>query len=247
MKKMMMTTLATCLIAGMASAEMSLTTDFASAFVFRGVTRSDGLVVQPGFSATGLGLPEKYGMVLFGVWGNYTLSDYGGSEGSNFSEIDWYGAYYLPQLVTGLDLSVGYTEYTFGTGSIYAGTSEAEINLEAGYKLAGALIGLRYNQGVGGVVGTDAYTELSLGYGANFTTNLSGSVTAHLGYADLDSGASGFQSYDIGGGLVYALNEMWGIGASLTYIGQGDDEILPEGIDGYDVDLVGKISLSCAL
>ncbi len=249
MKKMMMTTLTTCLIASMASAEVSLTTDFASAYVFRGATLNDSFVVQPGFAATGLGLPEKYGMVLFGVWGNYTLSDYGSSEGSNFSEIDWYGAYYLPSLATGLNLSIGYTEYTYGSGSgvNVSGTSEAEVNLEAAYEIAGASIGIRYNQGVGGVVGTSAYTELTLGYGASFTTNLSGSVTAHVGYAAPDAGPSGFQMYDIGGSLLYALNEMWGVNASLTYIGQGDEDVLPDGLYGYDVNFVGKIGLSCAL
>ena len=247
MKKMMMTTLATCLIASMASAEVSLTTDFASAYVFRGATRNDSVVVQPGFAATGLGLPEKYGMVLLGVWGNYSIDDYGISSGSNFSEIDWYGSYYLPSFVTGLNLSAGYTEFTYGSGDAFPGTSEAEINVEATYEIVGASIGLRYNQGVGGAIGTSAYTELTLGYGASFTTNLSGSVTAHVGYADPDSGPSGFQMYDIGGGLLYALNEMWGINASLTYIGQGDEDVLPDGLYGYDVNFVGKIGLSCAL
>jgi len=242
-------TLATCLVASMATAEVSLTTDFASAYVYRGQTLNDSFVVQPGIAASGLGLPEKYGMVLFGVWGNYTLSDYDVSEGSNFSEIDWYGSYYLPAFVTGLNLSIGYTEYTYGAGSgaNVSGTSEAEVNLKADYALAGATVGLCYNQGVGGVIGTSSYTELSLGYGTSFTTNLSGSVAAHLGYADYDAGPSGFQSYDIGGSLRYALNEMWAIGATLTYIGQGDDKILPDGVNGYDVNVVGAFNLSCTM
>ncbi len=249
MRKTMMTTLAACLIASMASAEVYLTTDFASAYVFRGATLNDGLVVQPGFAATGLGLPEKYGMILLGVWGNYSINDYGGSDGSNFSEIDWYGSYYLPTLVTGLNLSVGYTEYTYGAGSgeNISGTSEAEVNLEAAYEIAGASVGIRYNQGVGGVIGTSAYTELTLGYGTSFTTNLSGSVSAHVGFAAPDEGPSGFQMYDLGGGLAYALNEMWSVNASLAYIGQGDEDVLPEITGGYDVNVVGKIGVSCKM
>jgi hypothetical protein len=247
MDKITIATLATCLIASIVAAETSLTTDFASAYVFRGATMNDGFVVQPGIAVSGLGLPEKYGMVLFGVWGNYSINDYGGSDGSNFSEIDWYGSYYLPTLVKGLNLSLGYTEFTYGAGSVVAGTSEAEVNLEAAYEIAGASIGIRYNQGVGGAIGTSAYTELTLGYGISFTTNFSGSVTAHLGYAVPNEGSSGFQNYDIGAGLNYMLNEMWGINASLTYIGQGDDDVLPDGIGLYDVDVVGKIGLSCTM
>jgi len=40
---------------------------------------------------------------------------------------------------------------------------------------------------------------------------------------------------------------MWSVGASLTYIGQGDDQVLPDGIGGYDVNVVGKIGLSCSM
>ena len=247
MKKSIITTLAACLIASLASAETTLTTDFASAYIFRGATMNDGFVIQPGIAVSGLGLPDQYGTVLFGVWGNYSLNDYGGSDGSNFSEIDWYGSYYLPALVNGLNLSLGYTEFTYGAGSSVAGTSEAEVNVEASYTIVGASIGLRYNQGVGGAIGTSSYTELTLGYETSFTTNFTGSVTAHLGYADYDSGESGFQSYDLGGALKYALNEMWSVGASLTYIGQGDDQVLPDGIGGYDVNVVGKIGLSCSM
>ena len=247
MKKIITTTFAAGLMATIASAEVSVTTDFASAYVFRGVTLNDGFVVQPGIEATGLGLPEQYGSVTLGAWGNYDLDDYvpAGAVGSSFQETDWYGSYGLPQFVEGLDLFVGYTEYSYGAGS-----SDKEVNVGAGYEVIGIALGLTYYQGVGGNIGTSSYTEFALGYGFDFSETFSGSVDARLGFADQDGGETGFSDYDVGASLAYALNEQWGIGASLTYIGQGDDKVLGDsGVAsaGYDVDLVGMLSLSCEL
>ena len=55
--------------------EVSVTADFASAYVFRGVTFNDEAVFQPAIEATGLGLPEGAGSLTNGVWGNYEIGD----------------------------------------------------------------------------------------------------------------------------------------------------------------------------
>ena len=88
MKKMITTTIAATMVAGVAVAEVSTTFDFASAYVYRGVTYNDGFVFQPGIEATGLGLPEEYGAVTVGAWANMDLDDYDDTlPTSEFSEI----------------------------------------------------------------------------------------------------------------------------------------------------------------
>ena len=244
MKKIITTTLVAGLVASIASAEVRVTTDLASAYVFRGVTLNDSVVVQPGIEATGLGLPEQYGSVILGAWGNYDLDDYApaGAVGSSFQETDWYGSYSLPSLIEGLDLFIGYTEYSYGAGS-----SDKEVGIGAGYEIIGIALGLTYYQGVGGNIGTSSYTELSIGYGIDFSESFSGSVDARFGFADQDGGEAGFQDYDIGASIAYALNDQWDIGASATYIGQGNEDVLMKAPGAYDVDFVGVLSLSCEL
>ena len=247
MNKTIAATFTIGLLAGVASAEVSITTDFASAYVFRGTTLNDGFVIQPGIEASGLGIPEAYGSVTLGAWGNFDLDDYApaGAVSSSFQETDWYGSYSLPQFVEGLDLFVGYTEYTYGAGS-----NDKEANLGAGYEIGGIALGLTYYQGVGGNIGTSSYIELALGYSINFSEQFSGSVDARMGYIDIDGGENGFNDYDIGASLGYALTDAWSAVISLAYIGQGDDQVLTDSTAssaGYDVDLVGMFSLSCEL
>lgn len=233
--------------AAVQATEVSVTMDFASAYVYRGVTLNDGAVFQPGVEVTGFGLGEECGSLTFGVWGNYDLEDYApaGVTSSSFSETDWYASYGLPTFVDGLDLFLGYTEYSYGTGA-----SDKEANMGAGYELAGIGLGLTWYQGVGGLIGTQSYVELALGYALEFTEDFSGSVDARFAYLDPSAGTSGFSDYDIGASLGYALGDVWSIGATLTYIGQGDDAVLADasvlGGVGYDVELVGVFSVAAS-
>ena len=69
------------------AADASLSVDVASAYVFRGATFNDGVVVQPGLELGGLG-----GLSV-GVWGNLDVDDYSGRlAGGEFSELDIYGS-----------------------------------------------------------------------------------------------------------------------------------------------------------
>ena len=74
----------------------------------------------------------------------------------------------------------------------------------------------------------------------------------HLAFIDYDDNVNaaagvddGFHNYTLGADLGYAISEKWSASASLTYIGQGDDAVLPDGTFGYDVDVVGMIGLAC--
>ncbi len=246
MKKIITTTIAAGLVAGVASAGVSTSFDVASAYVFRGVTLNDGPVFQPGIEASGFGLAEEYGSVAFGAWANYDIDDYSGNvPGSTFTETDWYVSYSLPSLVDGLDLFVGYCEYMYGG----AGRDE-ELNIGAGYEVAGVGLGLTLYQGVGGLIGQQTYIEATAGYGLDFTEELSGSIDASAGFMMYDDGVAlddGFHNYSIGASVSYILSETWSAGASITYIGQGDDMVLPDGVFGYDASAVGMLSLACEM
>lgn len=242
MKKTIIAVMAAGLVATVASADVGVSLDFASAYVYRGVTFNDGFVFQPGIEASGLGLPEEYGSVAVGAWANMDLDDYGNTLAtSEFSEIDMYFGYSLPTVVSNLDLYVGYTDYTYPGAS---GPSDKEASVGAGYEIAGVGLSLTYYMGIGGGINGSSYIEGTAGYGFDLTEELSASVDASVGFADYDGGESGLNDYSLGGSIGYAITDVWSAGASLTYIGQGDDMVLPDGMYAYDVDLVGMVGLS---
>ncbi|MCF7818888.1 MAG: hypothetical protein K9M54_13510, partial [Kiritimatiellales bacterium] len=215
-------------VVGTASAETSVSMDFVSAYVFRGVTLNDGASFQPGIEASGLGLDEKCGSVTVGAWGSAGFEDsyaVGNIGGSTFQESDWYGSYGLPTIVEGLDVSVGYTEYSYAVGS-----ADKEVNIGLGYELAGVALSATYYQFVGGAFVASMYGELGAGYDIEASTNLVVSLGARVGYADWDGGESGFSDYDLSIGASYTLSDIWSIGASVAYIGQIDDKVLPDAV-----------------
>lgn len=249
MKKVITTTMVAGLLVGGAMAEVTTTFDFASAYVFRGVTYNDGPVFQPGIEATGLGVPESWGAVTVGAWGNWDIDDYNGAlNSSEFSEIDWYASYSLPQFVENLDLFLGYIEYTYpGT----FGQADKEVNLGVAYEIAG--IGLGYTLNVN--VDTRqkySYNLFEASYGLDISEALAASVFGSVAYftTDAPGGTDGLADGTLGADLSYALGDVWSVGASLTYIAQLDDQVLTDAvivngvpvIAGYDVDLVGMLS-----
>ena len=255
MKKIITTTLAAGLFAGMAYAEgeaaatevpatqVSATVDFASAYVFRGVTLNDGFVIQPGLEATGFGLAEHCGSLTLGTWGNFDINDYNGGESSEFSEVDWYASYSLPSIVDGLDIFVGWTEYTYPTG----GNADKEANVGAGFDL-----GATAYFGAGGAVHSSQYYEFTAGYDLELAEDLGASLGASAAYADIDGGENGFADGSLSAALSYSLTDNWSVGASVVYIAQLDDDVLPDETIkaavspsvGYDVDFVGMLSIA---
>ena len=132
--KTVMASLATAVMmgAGIAKADVSVTADFASAYVFRGVTFNDEAVFQPGVEVSGFPLPEEIGSFTVGAWGNYDIGDYDGNlMSSEFSEIDLYASYTLP--IEFVDLSGGYTEYTYPNG----GPADKEVSASIAKAIAG--------------------------------------------------------------------------------------------------------------
>ncbi|MBN2163055.1 MAG: hypothetical protein JXR25_00410 [Pontiellaceae bacterium] len=236
MKKMIVASMAAGLVASAATAGVGVSMDFASAYVFRGITYNDGFVFQPGIEADGLGLPEELGGVAVGAWGNYDLDDYGNTlSTSELSELDLYVSYSLPTIVSNLDLSVGYCDYTYPG---LAGESDKEVSVGVGYEVAGIGLGFGYYVLTDSST-QDPYADFSVGYGMDLAEDLGAEVGARVGFVN-----STFSDYDISAALSYTLSDVWSIGGSLAYIGQGDEDVLPDGMYAYDVDFVGMVSLS---
>jgi len=163
--------------------DFSASVDFASAYVFRGVTLNNGLVVQPGAEISGFLLPEEYGSLAVGVWANYDLDDEDG-DGSDFSEVDYYIIYTLP--IEALDVSVSYTEYDYPGG----GPADKEVALSLGKALGdtGLYGSFTANYGVGGAVDNSWYLQAALDYEKELSEKLTGSLGVTVAYALIDEG-----------------------------------------------------------
>jgi uncharacterized protein (TIGR02001 family) len=212
------------------AAEASLSLDMASAYVFRGVTFNDGLVAQPGLEVGGLG-----GLTV-GVWGNLDIDDYDGALVENeFSELDIYGSYAIP--VECMDLSVGYTEYAYPSGG---GDADREIGLSAGVSVADVDLGAGVFYGVDGGIKESLYIECSVGHAFELTDKLGLELGATVGYVSPDVGPDGFSHYTTTLGVSYGA-----LSASVTYVGQIDDDVLVDVADGggYDTDVFGSIGV----
>jgi uncharacterized protein (TIGR02001 family) len=210
-----------------APVSLSVGVDLASAYVFRGVTFNDGMVAQPWMDAT-----TSFGL-NFGVWANFDIGDYDGTlEKNEFSEIDIYVGWGTT-VADMIDLGVGYCEYTYPMSDNEA---DREISISAGIPF----VGVAAYFGVDGGIKDTIYLEATAEYGIDITEELSAGISASAAYLidDNDGGESGFANYTAGVSLGYGI-----FGASVTYIGQGDDKVLPEEQGGYDVEVVGMLSI----
>ena len=244
MKAMVVAATVMAMGSNLLAAEASLSLDLANAYIFRGTTFNDGAVLQPGLEVGGLG-----GLSV-GVWGNLDLDDYDGAVAdSQFQEVDLYGSYALP--VEALDLSVGYCEYLYPSGG---GDADREVSLSAGVAAGVIDLGAGFHYGVDGAIQDSLYVELSAGTGIDLTEEVALDLGATVSYMSPDEGEDGFSHFTASLGLSYAA-----ISVGVTYIGQIDDDVLPDmvaavpadamgegGVDGalgYDVEVVGTVGV----
>jgi uncharacterized protein (TIGR02001 family) len=209
------------------AAETSVSVDLASAYVFRGTTFNDGLVVQPG-------LETASGGFTVGIWGNLDVEDYDGAVEENaFSEIDLYGSYSLP--IGAVDLSVGYTEYTYPGA---AGEADREVSLIAGFDLPVAP-SLSLHYGVDGGIEQTLFVEAGVGDDFELGGGVVIELGATVGYLSQDAGASGFSHFSTTLGASYGI-----LSAGVTYVGQIDSDVLPNRAGAYDADLYGTVGVA---
>jgi hypothetical protein len=248
-RKLMMMVLA-ALTAGVAgAAEVGVSGDFASAYIFRGVTLNDGLVFQPGARISGFPIPEEYGSVAVGTWANFDLSDADGRLNKNeFSEIDYYVTYTLP--IKAVDLGLTYTEYTYPNSG--GAESDKEVALSVGKAVGetGLYPSIVFNYGLGGAVEDSWYIQGGLDYSKSLTETLTLSAGLKAAYLLSDVGEDGFNDATAKLGLAYALTENWSVNGSLNYVAQLDDEVLVDAdysadTLGYDKDFFATVGLAC--
>ncbi|MBC8206321.1 MAG: hypothetical protein ISR85_02395 [Kiritimatiellales bacterium] len=243
-KTLILMTIAAFAAVAAQAAEVSTYVDFASAYVFRGVTLNNGFVMQPGAEISGFPIDEEYGAFAIGIWANYDIDPID-SNGSDVSEIDYYLSYTLP--IDALDVSVAYTEYTYPESG---NNADKEIALSLGSEIGtnGLYSSITFNYGVGGAVENNLYIEAALDYEMELSDALTASAGATVAYLVNDTGSDGFHNATASLGLGYALNENWSLGAGLTYIAQLDSDVLTDPTPtaaGYDVDLVASVGISC--
>jgi hypothetical protein len=208
------------------AADATVGVDVNSAYVFRGITFNEGFVAQPYLEVSGLPID-------IGVWGNFDIeSDEARGYGdSQFSEVDIYGSYALP--IEEVDVSVGYTEYTYPTGGIDA---DREISLSFGLDtILAPSLGIFY--GLDGGIEENFYAEAGVGHDVALTEEVGLSLGALIGYLDPKEGDSGFHQYALSASLSYEF-----VSLGVTYYGQVDDDVLTD--DAYDVEVVGTLGVS---
>lgn len=241
MKRRILMIMAAALAAGAAhAADVSASADFASAYIFRGVTLNDGLVFQPGAKISGFPIPEEYGSVAVGTWANYDISDYGGRlEKNEFSEIDYYATYTLPVKV--VDISATYTEYTYPHGAM----ADREVALGVGKAIGetGLYPSLTLNYGLDGAVENNWYIQGGLDYSKALTEALTLSAGVKAAYLVSDTGNDGFNDATAKVGLSYALTKNWALNSSLNYVAQLDDDVLTD--EAYDKSVYAMLGVSC--
>ena len=244
MKKVIAVAVASSLVAMAASADTRVNVDVASAYVYRGVTEVDDLVVQPSIEVSGFGMPEEYGTIAFGAWGSTAPFE---DSYDNLHETDWYLTYTLPELVTNLNLYVGFTEYMYPIP-----LGEKEINLGADYTLGDFVLGASANfmtDDENPLTESQKYFDFFADYALDVSEDVDVSVGGLVSIMLQGDGNStiglddGFNHAELYGAFSYDINDMWDLGASLTYIAQLDSDVLTDA--AHDKGLVAMFSIGC--
>jgi hypothetical protein len=213
------------------AADATATMDINSAYVWRGQTFNDGLVLQPSID-----VKAKNGLGI-NVWGNYDIGDYNNTiESNQFSEIDWTLSY--SKSLGKLDTSLGVIAYTFPHG----GAETAEMYLSLGLPLvAGLSAGLNIYYDFD-MFHELTYSNLSLSYAYDISDRLSLGASGSIGYAGQDFAKAaggkdgGWYDYNLSASLGYKLSSAWSASAHVTYVDALDNDNLKDVKDGGKLD-----------
>jgi hypothetical protein len=216
------------------AADATLTGDFYSAYIWRGLTFAKGPVFQPTLDVSGFSLGKV--PLTVNVWGNFNLDDWNGQLQKNqFSEVDFTLTAELPK-----GFSVGYIEYVFTVGE----PSTRELTAAWSHEFAVATPTVTFYYDVeqidSGFLLLALERELALSAKAALT------LKGEAGYAG-DSFATyyagekgGFYHYNLSSKLSYKLGEKGSIWGTVGYADGFDRTILPK----QDARFYGGISAS---
>lgn len=216
--------------------ENTVGVDVNSAYVWRGVTRNDGAVVQPWLDLT---ITEEFGIH---VCGNLDLDDYDGAvEEGEFSEFDVTLSYIVS--AGRFEYGAGYVEYLFP----HSMTNETEGGTREMFGLVGVDLGSGFSAKVQVYYDFDEvedfYGNLSLIYACELSDGMRSEVLAAAGYAgeDMATGEDGgWHEYTISAGLTCDVRESVTCGVRLAHTGSLDKDVLPD----QDVGFHGGLSVA---
>ena len=214
------------LAAAPASADAEYALDFASAYVWRGITFTDGAVFQPSVTAS-----NDSGFAI-NVWGSLDIDDANDMSGE-FNEIDLTASYGFG--TDAVSAEVGFIEYLF-PNTPFAGTRE--IYATVGWDVVAApSFSLYYD--IDEV--KDFYANFGVLFGGDASDALAWSVSLSAGYAGDDFAAA----YNGLSGGMYDGNVTFGLSggawsASVSYIDALDSDALPE----QPVDFLAGVGFS---
>lgn len=205
--------------------------DLVSAYVYTGVTLNEGPCLQPYMEVSGL-------PVAIGVWANLDIDDNNDAlESGQFSEIDIYGSYDLPLQTEALSVSVSYTEYVY-PGSTLEADREACVTLEFDLPLKPVFV---VCYGLDGAIKKALSLDIILCREMEFECGINLGINGLVSFVEPGDGdaSAGMVCYEAGLTGSYGL-----FSAGISYIGQGDSDVLPDGPGSYDVSVVGRMGVS---
>jgi uncharacterized protein (TIGR02001 family) len=220
--------------AGRAGAQ-AVTVDYdltvASAYVWRGITFTDGAVFQPSITAS-----HASGF-SFNTWGNLDIDDVNGLSG-DFQEVDLTLAYEFGS--DAVSASVGLIDYLFPNG---VGPETREVFLTLGFDVPlQPSFAVYYDFDV--VEGF--YATAAVEHGADFGEGWSYSIGLLAGFASEDFAvvaAGGTDSGLFNGQATFTVSRelaKGSVGFFVAYTDTLDDDVLPD----QEVDFFGGVSLS---
>lgn len=211
--------------------------DVNSAYVWRGVTVNEGMVLQPSIDVA-----AENGFSV-NVWGNLDIDDGDGKwDDGEFSEVDLTATYAFK--LGAVDASVGAIEYTFPNG----GDSTTELFAGLGYDLGNgfSLSGKLYYDCD---LINDFYITAGLGYSYSINEKTTLGLSGLISYAGEDMAAaygggtdSGFFNYLLTASIKYKVTDAFGIGANINLTDSMDDDALTDA--AVDRTVFGGVSLT---
>lgn len=215
-------------------ADATLTGDFYSAYIWRGLTAANGPVFQPALDVSGFAIGKV--PLSVNVWGNVDFTDCDGAcPKGQFSEVDLTLNAQLPK-----GLSIGYIEYLYPTGDPSTREFYAAWSHEYSFVTPTATVYYDFGDIDSGFLLVGLERELALGPKA--AALLKGEVGfAGDGFAAYFGGEKGgFYQYNLSAGLSYKLGEKGSIQGTFGFVDAFDHAILPK----QDADFYGGVSLS---
>ena len=222
----LLTVAALGLAAAPAAADAEYALDFASAYVWRGITFTDGAVFQPSVTAS-----NDSGFAI-NVWGNLDLDD-ANDMSAEFNEIDLTASYGFG--TDAVSAEVGFIEYLF-PNTAFAGTREVYLSLGLDI-VASPSVSIYYD--IDEV--KDFYANVGVSFGGDVSDALAWSVDVSVGWAGDDFAAA----YGGTSGGMYDANLTLGLSGGawsgfVSYVDALDSDALPE----QPVDFLAGIGFS---